>query len=136
MCRIGLICLGRRGWRGGWGEGGAVDCAIYFMIVRRGKFHMSPGFVGSHMYLEYVPESDIRYPAPRRQSRKCEIYEYTNTLAHYRQAGTGGDVSKYCAGGGDEVWVATREEIAQHFKKEFPYLLGYLAPGRKMGSEA
>jgi hypothetical protein len=28
-----------------------------------------------------------------------------------------------------DVWVATREEIALHFREKFPYLPGHLAPG-------
>jgi hypothetical protein len=29
------------------------------------------------------------------------------------------------------VWVATRTQIAEHFKEKFPYQKGYLAPGVK-----
>jgi hypothetical protein len=29
------------------------------------------------------------------------------------------------------VWVATRTQIAEHFRKRFPYEKGYLAPGAK-----
>ncbi len=32
--------------------------------------------------------------------------------------------------GKEDVWVATREEIAGHFREKFPYVPGYLAPGR------
>lgn len=35
--------------------------------------------------------------------------------------------------GGDDVWVARREEIAEHWKKEYPYVPGELAEGWKMG---
>jgi hypothetical protein len=31
----------------------------------------------------------------------------------------------------ENVWVATRTQIAEHFRKEFPYERGYLAPGVK-----
>jgi hypothetical protein len=31
--------------------------------------------------------------------------------------------------GGDDVWVAKREEIAEHFKSKFPYMPRHLAPG-------
>jgi len=34
---------------------------------------------------------------------------------------------------GNDVWVATREEIALHFREKFPYVPGYLAPGRPNG---
>jgi hypothetical protein len=29
------------------------------------------------------------------------------------------------------VWVATRTQIAEHFREKFPYERGYLAPGVK-----
>jgi hypothetical protein len=29
------------------------------------------------------------------------------------------------------VWVATRTQIAEHFREKFPYQPGYLAPGVK-----
>lgn len=29
------------------------------------------------------------------------------------------------------VWVATRTQIAEHFREKFPYQRGYLAPGVK-----
>jgi transposase len=29
------------------------------------------------------------------------------------------------------VWVATRTQIAEHFREKFPYQKGYLAPGVK-----
>jgi hypothetical protein len=29
------------------------------------------------------------------------------------------------------VWVATRTQIAEHFRENFPYKKGYLAPGVK-----
>jgi hypothetical protein len=35
--------------------------------------------------------------------------------------------------GGDDVWVAKREEIAEHFKSKFPYTPGHLAPGHPYG---
>ena len=35
--------------------------------------------------------------------------------------------------GGDDVWVATREEIAVHWKGVYPYVPGELGAGRKVG---
>jgi hypothetical protein len=35
--------------------------------------------------------------------------------------------------GGDDVWVATREEIATHFKGVYPYKPGELGGGVKVG---
>lgn len=37
------------------------------------------------------------------------------------------------ADGEGSVWVATREEIAVHFRSKFPYAPGHLAPGRPSG---
>jgi len=31
----------------------------------------------------------------------------------------------------EDVWVATRTQIAEHFREKFPYQKGYLAPGVK-----
>jgi hypothetical protein len=33
--------------------------------------------------------------------------------------------------GKEGVWVATRTQIAEHFREKFPYQKGYLAPGVK-----
>lgn len=30
-----------------------------------------------------------------------------------------------------DVWVATRTQIAEHFREKFPYEKGFLAPGVK-----
>jgi hypothetical protein len=32
-----------------------------------------------------------------------------------------------------DVWVAKREEIAEHFREKYPYVPGHLAPGRAFG---
>lgn len=32
-----------------------------------------------------------------------------------------------------EIWVTTRQEIAEHFKGVYPYVPGNLAPGKRVG---
>ncbi|TVY41990.1 Chitin deacetylase [Lachnellula occidentalis] len=125
-----------------WEEGLAVEEREGLLIVpynydcNDGKFHMSPGFVGSHMYLDYLKSTfDMLLREGQTGSPKL-----MNIPMHSRIIGKPGRAEALRSfmlyvkeKGGDEVWVATREEIAEHFKKEFPYVPGHLAPGRKMG---
>jgi hypothetical protein len=39
-------------------------------------------------------------------------------------------IVEYIAGK-EDVWVATRTQIAEHWRSKFPYEKGYLAPGVK-----
>jgi peptidoglycan/xylan/chitin deacetylase (PgdA/CDA1 family) len=99
-----------------------------------GKFHMSPGFVGSTMYLEYLKSTfDMLYREGCKGSPKL-----MNIPMHSRIVGKPGRSEalrtfmlymKQHEG----VWVTTREKIAEHFKETFPYMPGHLAPGRPVG---
>jgi peptidoglycan/xylan/chitin deacetylase (PgdA/CDA1 family) len=99
-------------------------------ILSDGKFHMSPGFVGSTMYLDYLKSTfDMLYreggkimniPMHSRIVGKPGRSEALRTFMLYVKEHEG-------------VWVAKREEIAEHFKEKFPYVPGHLAPGRKQG---
>jgi hypothetical protein len=78
---------------------------------------MSPGFVSSagNTYFEYLKDTfDCLY----REGGKMMTIPM-----HSRIAGKPGRSEK------DNVWVATRRDIAKHYREMFPY-----RPGSKMGS--
>lgn len=99
-----------------------------------GKFHMSPGFVGSTMYLDYLKSTfDMLYR--EGQSGQPKIM---NIPMHSRIVGKPGRAEALRSfmlyvKEHEGVWVATREEIAEHWKKQYPYVPGHLVPGRKTG---
>lgn len=95
---------------------------------------MSPGFVGSTMYLDYLKSTfDMLYREGQSGTPKI-----MNVPLHSRIIGKPGRAEAlrsfmlYVKEHSD-VWVTTREEIALHFKEKFPYVPGYLAPGRPRG---
>lgn len=99
-----------------------------------GKFHMSPGFVGSHMYEEYLKATfDMLYREGCNGSPKM-----MNIPMHSRILGKPGrsealrNFMKYIKERPD-VWVTTRKDIAKHFRAKFPYTPGNLAPKRPVG---
>jgi len=107
---------------------------IFILTPIDGKFHMSPGFVGSHMYLEYLKSTfDMLY-----REGVSGYPKMMNIPLHSRIIGKPGRsealrefmlyIQKH-----EGVWVATRKEIAEHFKEKFPYKPGFLAPGRPRG---
>lgn len=97
---------------------------------------MSPGFTGV-TYLGYLKSTfDMLYREGQAGSPKL-----MNIPMHSRILGKPGraeDLRSFMLyvkeKAGDEAWVATREQIANHFKSKFPYVPGHLAPGRKMGN--
>ncbi|ETN41704.1 uncharacterized protein HMPREF1541_03640 [Cyphellophora europaea CBS 101466] len=89
-----------------------------------GKFHMSPGFVGSDMYEKYLKATfDMLY----REGGKI-----MNIPMHSRIVGKPGrsealrNFMKYIQEH-EGVWVATRRDIATHFRSKFPYRPGHRA---------
>jgi peptidoglycan/xylan/chitin deacetylase (PgdA/CDA1 family) len=101
-----------------------------------GKFHMSPGFVGSHMYLEYLKST---FDMLLREGRAGQP-KIMNIPLHTRIVGKPGRSEALRSfmlyikeKGGDDVWVATREEIAEHWKSVYPYKPGHLVEGWKLG---
>ncbi|KAH8684480.1 hypothetical protein BGZ60DRAFT_523693 [Tricladium varicosporioides] len=108
----------------------------YNMDCNDGKFHMVPGFVGSHMYLEYLKST---FDMLLREGRNGQP-KMMNIPLHSRIIGKPGRAEALRnfmiyvkEKGGDDVWVARREDIAEHWKKEYPYVPGELAGGWKMG---
>jgi peptidoglycan/xylan/chitin deacetylase (PgdA/CDA1 family) len=99
-----------------------------------GKFHMSPGFVGSAMYLDYLKSTfDMLYREGCNGTPKL-----MNIPMHSRIVGKPGRAEALrtfmlYVKEHEGVWVATREEIARHFKEKFPYSPGCLVRGRKIG---
>jgi peptidoglycan/xylan/chitin deacetylase (PgdA/CDA1 family) len=95
---------------------------------------MSPGFVGSTMYLDYLKSTfDMLYREGSQGSPKL-----MNIPMHSRILGKPGRAEALrtfmlYVKEHEDVWVATREEIAEHFKETFPYMPGHLAPGRPTG---
>ena len=83
---------------------------------------MSPGFVGSDMYEKYLKSTfDMLYREggrmmnfPLRIVGKPGRSEALLNFMKYIQQHEG-------------VWVATRKEIAQHFRQKHPYRPGHLA---------
>jgi peptidoglycan/xylan/chitin deacetylase (PgdA/CDA1 family) len=95
---------------------------------------MSPGFVGSTMYFEYLKSTfDMLYREGQSGSPKI-----MNIPMHSRIIGKPGRAEAlrtfmlYVKEHKD-VWVTTREKIAEHFKEKFPYVPGHLAPERPRG---
>ncbi len=95
---------------------------------------MSPGFVGSHMYEEYLKSTfDMLYREGCNGAPKM-----MNIPMHSRILGKPGrsealrNFMKYINEKSD-IWVTTRRDIAKHFREKFPYTPGYLAPGRPVG---
>jgi len=99
--------------------------------VLDGKFYMSPGFTGT-TYLDYLKSTfDMLYREGCNGSPKL-----MNVPMHSRILGKPGraeDLRKFMLyvkeKAGNKCWVATREQIAVHFKTRFPYVPGHLAPG-------
>lgn len=95
---------------------------------------MSPGFVGSTMYLDYLKSTfDMLYREGRSGSAKM-----MNIPMHSRILGKPGRSEALrtfmlYVNSHPHVWVTTRKEIALHFKSKFPYKPGHLAPGRPVG---
>jgi peptidoglycan/xylan/chitin deacetylase (PgdA/CDA1 family) len=93
---------------------------------------MSPGFTGT-TYLEYLKSTfDMLY-----REGLSGYPKLMNIPMHSRIMGKPGraeDLRKFMLyvkeKGGQDVWVATRREIATHFRNKFPYVPGHLAPGR------
>ena len=96
---------------------------------------MSPGFTGT-TYLDYLKSTfDCLYREGLNGSPKL-----MNIPMHSRIMGKPGrseDLRKFMLyvteKAGDDVWVARREEIAEHFREKYPYVPGHLAPGRAFG---
>jgi len=96
---------------------------------------MSPGFTGT-TYLGYLKGTfDMLYREGCNGSPKL-----MNIPMHSRIMGKRGrsqDLRKFMLymkeKGGDDVGVAKREEIAEHFQSKFPYTPGHFAPGHPLG---
>lgn len=95
---------------------------------------MSPGFVGSDMYENYLKATfDMLY------REGCNgLPRMMNIPMHSRIVGKPGrsealrNFMKYISEK-EGVWVTTRKDIAKHFRGKFPYEPGKLAPGRSVG---
>ena len=104
-----------------------------------GKFHMSPGFVGSDMYEKYLKATfDMLYREGGKMMN-IPMHRYApvrdmSTAAYSRSRIVGKpgrsealrNFMKYIQEK-DGVWVTTRREIATHFKDKFPYKSGHRA---------
>jgi len=95
---------------------------------------MSPGFVGSDMYESYLKSTfDCLYREGCNGTPKI-----MNIPMHSRILGKPGrsealrNFMKYISEK-EGVWVATRRDIAIHFREKFPYKPGHLVPGRPVG---
>ena len=88
-----------------------------------GKFHMSPGFMSSsgQSYEDYLKSTfDMLY----REGGKM-----MNIPLHARIVGKPGRAEALrrfmlYVKGNEGVWVATRREIAEHWRERFPYRVG------------
>jgi hypothetical protein len=101
---------------------------------------MSPGFTGFN-YLDYLKST---FDMLLREGRGTPTYpgspKLMNIPLHTRIIGKPGrsealrEFMLYVKEkGGEDVWVATREEIAMHFKGVYPYVPGELGGGVKVG---
>lgn len=89
-----------------------------------GKFHMSPGFVGSDMYEKYLKATfDMLY---REGGKIMNIPMHSRIIGKPGRSEALRNFMKYIQGH-EGVWVTTRREIAQHFKGKFPYRPGHRA---------
>jgi len=109
-------------------------CNTDFLPSIDGKFHMSPGFVGSSMYEEYLKSSfDMLYREGQNGSPKMmNIPMHSRILGKAGRAEALRNFMKYISEKPD-VWVTTRKEIAIHFREKFPYKPGHLAPEKPLG---
>ncbi|KIW78788.1 hypothetical protein Z517_08627 [Fonsecaea pedrosoi CBS 271.37] len=89
-----------------------------------GKFHMSPGFVGSDMYEKYLKATfDMLY---REGGKMMNIPMHSRIVGKPGRSEALRNFMKYVQEH-EGVWVATRRDIAKHFRAKFPYRPGHRA---------
>ncbi|OQV09510.1 hypothetical protein CLAIMM_13624 [Cladophialophora immunda] len=89
-----------------------------------GKFHMSPGFVGSDMYEKYLKATfDMLY---REGGKMMNIPMHSRIVGKPGRSEALRNFMKYIQEH-EGVWVATRRDIAKHFRAKFPYRPGHRA---------
>ena len=94
-----------------------------------GKFHMSPGFVSSagNTYFEYLKDTfDCLY----REGGKMMTIPLHSRIAG--KPGRSESLRRFMQyiSEKEHVWVATRRDIAKHYREMFPY-----CPGSKTGGK-
>lgn len=94
-----------------------------------GKFHMSPGFVTSagQTYEAYLKSTfDMLY---REGGKMMNVPMHARIVGKAGRAEALRNFMRYVSEK-EGVWVATRREIAEHYRERFPY-----KPGSRAGGE-
>jgi peptidoglycan/xylan/chitin deacetylase (PgdA/CDA1 family) len=99
-----------------------------------GKFHMNPGFGGT---AEYEKHLKMTFDALYREGcngrpKMMNVPMHSRILGKPARTEALRNFLLYVKSH-DGVWVATRRDIAKHFREKFPYQPGHLAPGHKVG---